>query len=276
MHALLITLTPGRRKEFIDCQKAKVHIAVLPIMDVKTGWNSTLELRERAYRLREFTHELLQNPKYTEYRPLFTTQDEWTIVKYVMEVLRPLGYWTIWMSMRRTVTLPHVISVYNDMFDHMDGVMRALSTKKTPWREDLFFAVKLARQKLSKYYAKVTTTTGMLLISAHIVDPFRKLRSLRKWEKQMDINPEGETSYTTQYQEAFLKYVENEYCAKHRRMPVNTYQSLPCSDHISSSTASRSCQSSIDPYDLSSDDEEYLMPNNLAETTPGRSDRAAL
>ena len=61
MLAVLITLTPGRRNEFIDCQKAKVRIAVLPIMDVKTRWNSTLELLERAYRLREFTREWFQN-----------------------------------------------------------------------------------------------------------------------------------------------------------------------------------------------------------------------
>jgi hypothetical protein len=39
--------------------------------------------------------------------------------------------------------------------------------------------------------------------------------------------------------------------------------------------ASRSGQSSYDPYDLSSDDAEYLMPNNVAKTTPARSDRAA-
>jgi hypothetical protein len=57
MLAVLITLTPGRRNEFIDCQKAKVRIAVLLIMDVKTRWNSTLELLERTYRLREFTRE---------------------------------------------------------------------------------------------------------------------------------------------------------------------------------------------------------------------------
>ena len=57
----------------------------------------------------------------------------------------------------------------------------------------------------------------MLLISAHIVHPFRKLGLIRKWDKGMDINPEDETSYTTQYQEAFLKYVENEYCAKRRQ-----------------------------------------------------------
>jgi len=72
--------------------KAKLRIAVLPIVDVKTRWISTLELLERAYRLREFTREWLKNPKYSDYQPLFTTQDVWTIVKYVMEVLRPFQY----------------------------------------------------------------------------------------------------------------------------------------------------------------------------------------
>jgi len=275
MLAVLITLTAGRRNEFIDCQKAKVRIAVLPVMDVKTRWNSTLELVERAYRLREFTREWLKNPKYSDYRPLFTTQDEWTLVKYVMEVLRPFRYWTLSMSKRHTVTLHNVITVYNDMFDHMDGVMRALAKKKTEWKEDLFFAVKCARQKLSKYYTEVTPTTGMLLITAHILDPFRKLRSFRKWDKGMDINPEDETSYTTQYQEAFLKYVENEYCAKHRRLPVIKSDNTLNNNLSSFEMASRSGQSSYDPYDLSSDDEEYLMPTNVAETTPGRSDHAA-
>jgi len=275
MLAVLITLTPGRRNEFIGCQKPKVRIVILPIMDVKPGWNSTLQLLERAYRLREFTRQWLQNPKYAQYRPLFTTQGEWTIVKYVMEVLRPFRYWTLWMSKRHTVILHHIITVYNDMFDHMDCVMRALAIKKTQWKEDLFFAVKLARQKLSKYYAEVTPTMGMLLISAQILEPFRKLRSFREWDKGMDINPDDETSYTTQYQEAFLKYVENEYCAKLRRAPVNELEILPSSNLVPSATASGSYQSSFNPYDLFSDDEEYLTPNDVPETTPGQSYRAA-
>ena len=62
---VLIAPTPGCRNEFIDCYKVKVRIAVLPIMDVKTQWYSTLESLECAYRLREFTCEWLQNPKYT-------------------------------------------------------------------------------------------------------------------------------------------------------------------------------------------------------------------
>jgi len=161
------------------------------------------------------------------------------------------------------------------MFDHMDSMMRPLAKKKTPWKEDLFFAVKLARQKLFKYYAEVTPMTGMLLISTHILDRFRKLRSFRKWDEGMDINPEDQTFYSTQYQEAFLKYVENEYWAKYRHVPVNKLKTVPTSNLVPSATASGSYQSSFDPDDLSSDDEEFLTPNNVPETTPRRSDCAA-
>jgi hypothetical protein len=62
-----------------------------------------------------------------------------------MEVLRPFRYWTLWMSKTHTVTLHRVITVYNDMFDHMDGLLQALAKKTTPWKEDVFFTVKLAR-----------------------------------------------------------------------------------------------------------------------------------
>jgi hypothetical protein len=61
----------------------------------------------------------------------------------------------------------------------MDGVIHDLPKKKTQSKEDLLFAVKFAYQKLSKYYAEVTPTTGMLILSPHILDPLGKLRSFR-------------------------------------------------------------------------------------------------
>ena len=41
------------------------------------------------------------------------------------------------MSTMHTVTLHHVITEYDDMFNHMDGVMRALAKKMTQLKEDL-------------------------------------------------------------------------------------------------------------------------------------------
>lgn len=217
-------------------QKTKVRIAVLPVLDVKTRWNSTLELLERAYRLREFTQEWLKNPKYAEYRALCTTQDEWTVVQYVMEVLRPFRYWTLWMSKRHTVTLHHVITIYNDMFDHMDGVLRALAKKKTAWKRDIYFALRSARTKLTKYYSTVTPETGVLLIIAHLLDPYRKLRTFIKWDKAMDVGPDEDDSYTSQYKETFIKYVESQYCdiaSKTTPAAVAVSESVACASSAS-------------------------------------------
>ena len=124
--------------------------------------------------------------------------------------------------------------------------------------------------------SEVTPTSAMLLISAHILDCFQKLQSFTQWGKGMDNHPEDETSYTTKYQEAFLMYVENKYCATHWQLPVTNPETIPDNNVISSAIASRSGQSSYDPYDVSSDDGEYLMPNTVAKTTPGQSDPAPL
>jgi len=162
------------------------------------------------------------------------------------------------------------------MFDHTAVVMRALAKEKSQWKGDFYFTMKFTGWMLSKCYAKVIPTTGMLLIRAHILSRVQKLQSFRKWDNGMDINTKDETSYTTQYWEAFLRYVENEYCAKHRRLPILEPKIITSNNLFSSARASRSGQSSYDWYDLSMDHEEYWMPQNVAETTPRESDLAAL
>jgi len=91
----------------------------------------------------------------------------------------------------------------------------------------------------------------------------------------MDINPAGETLYTIQCHEAFLKLVENEYCAKHGCVRAIKSESVPRNNVFLSAMASGSSQSSCDPPDLPSNDEEYLIPNIVAEQTPGQSDCTA-
>jgi len=72
----------------------------------------------------------------------------------------------------------------------------------------------------------------------------------------MNINPEDKMSYTIQYPEGVLKYMENKYCAKLRRMVVITPKNIQHSYFFSSGKASGFGQSSFDPYDLSSDDDK--------------------
>ena len=91
----------------------------------------------------------------------------------------------------------------------------------------------------------------------------------------MDINPDHQTSYTTQYQETFLKYIENDDKAKHQRVPGTKPESVQSSNLVPSATASGSSQSSFGLYDLCCDDEEYLTVNIVPETTPGWSDCTA-
>jgi len=78
-------------------------------------------------------------------------------------------------------------------------MMPPLPDKKTRWKEYLFICVKLVWQKLSKYYAEVTPTMGILGISTHILHCIWKLRSGSKWDKGMDINPEDQISDRTQH-----------------------------------------------------------------------------
>jgi len=72
------------------------------------AWASIPITRIHLWVAREFTCEYLKNSPYSDYCPLFTTQDKWIIQKYVMGVLRTFRYWTLWMSKIHTVNLHHV------------------------------------------------------------------------------------------------------------------------------------------------------------------------
>jgi hypothetical protein len=163
-----------------------------------------------------------------------------------MEALMPFQYWTLSMAERHTATLHHNDTVSNDMFDYMDIIMWALGMKKTPRMCDLFVEVKLARQKLSKILRWVTPMMGMLLNSAHIIDPFNNFREFRMWDQWMHIIPADKIFYSTQYQEGILNYVENESWSKDRHVLVNKHQSIPSHNLGPSATTSGSCQSTCD------------------------------
>jgi hypothetical protein len=121
----------------------------------------------------------------------------------------------------------------------------------------------------ARYSIEVTPTMTIHYTSAHIFNSLQKLWSPQTFEKGMDGNPEAETFYTTQYNKEFLKNVDNEYCAKHQHGPVKKPENVQQHNFVPHAMASWAGQLTLDPHNLSSNDEEYLMPNNVAETTLG-------
>jgi len=93
---------------------------------------------------------------------------------------------------------------------------------------------------LVKYYTNVSPTARTLFSAVYRADCFRKLRLFGMWKKGMYIHPEDETSYTSQYQAECIQYVENEYCSKHRRVPVITPDRVPGYNLLPSATTSGS------------------------------------
>ena len=94
-------------------------------------------------------------------------------------------------------------------------------------------------------------------------------------DKEIDIHPEDETSSTMKCHEAFPNDVEIKDCAKHQRMSVIQPSNVPASNLFPSAKSSGLGQSCCGPFDLSSDDEEYIMPKSMAGMTPGRRGHAA-
>ena len=84
----------------------------------------------------------------------------------------------------------------------------------------------------------------------------------------MEIHSEDNTYYTTQYQEAFLPYVENEYCAKHRHCLVIKPESILNNNLFFTALVSRTGCASFSPDDFSSADDDYIKSKNVAEMRP--------
>lgn len=184
--------------------QGRERYAVLPVNDVKTRWNSTVVMIQRAYRLRSYiTQWVLSEPQYW---PLMITPDEWAMLEYIMTVLEPFQYWTLYMSRRRTVTLHLLVRLYNDMFEHLEHVDKALKRKDCAWKKDIHLSVGAAKSKLMERYDKITPETGLLILLAVMLDPFSRLQTFRKWDRDLKRSQYDPASYTQEHAVMFMEY----------------------------------------------------------------------
>jgi hypothetical protein len=128
----------------------------------------------RARKLRPIFDQYCRTHSYTQFE---LDQEEWRQVEYLLLLTKPFFDFTNVLSKTRDVTVHHVFSIYNRLFNHLDDAESKLKQKAVPWKRTMLQALSTAKNKLSKYYTAIDTESyGTTYAIATILYPSKKLR----------------------------------------------------------------------------------------------------
>lgn len=123
--AIYINASPQRQDAFLKLQTNQP--ALVPIQDVRTRWNSTFLMLQRAKRLQS---DLDQYCLTYRVNHLMIDSDEWRQIDYLLCLTKPFFRFTTALSKTKDITIHSVFSIYNMLFDHLEASIRQLRRKK--------------------------------------------------------------------------------------------------------------------------------------------------
>ena len=161
--------------------------------------------------MKDFTREWIK--EYQAFAPLWSTPCEWKQVEYILQVLEPIRFCTLWMSKTRGPTIHRVFQVYDTIFDHLDNQITNLEKKRMRWKVDIREALEKARAKAAKYYGKTENPRGLLMALGLCLNPYCKLDLFDDWDQveHDGTPPAGAESYSKKYREMFIQYYNENY-----------------------------------------------------------------
>jgi hypothetical protein len=157
--------SPQRREKLAgQCKAAGIRPKEL-VVDVRTRWNSTHRMIERALELREPLDTMaLFNTDLFKDKP---TSGEWKALKDIYKFLRVFDAVTNYMCATSHPTLAAAVPMYNEMMDNLERHRNAY-----PGPDEVKVAADVAMDKLKFYYSK---TGAEVYPIATILDPRFKL-----------------------------------------------------------------------------------------------------
>ena len=120
-----------------------------------------------------------------EYRPAqcFTlSSEEWKQVKYLIDILRPFNFFTQTVGKTKGITLPYVLSIYDELFERLTESRRRLTIKalSCSWVKALINGINAAEAKLDVYYNKTYSNLGSIYGIGAILNPKLKLEAFNQ------------------------------------------------------------------------------------------------
>ena len=157
----------------------------------------------RAKKLQPVFDQYCRTHQYVQFK---LDQEGWRQVEYLLLIMKPFFDFTNVLSKTRDVTVHHVFSIYNKLFNHLDDAEKKLKRKAVPWKKRMLQALRAAKKKLSKYYTETDTKPyGSVYAMATILCPSKKLRYFDNADWR-GTNKKGETvDFMKTYQEVLRK-----------------------------------------------------------------------
>jgi hypothetical protein len=162
------------------CQEQNCKYLV-PIIDVKTRWNSTYDMLVRALDMKELLCETIFRTQDSSLIRLILQQNDWNCIKNLIDILLPFKELTLFASQRgENFCITRVLPLY-----HYCTAMLEKQLKSGVFTEedDIYVGMESALEKLQHYYDKISPIAGVALI----LDPNRKRNYLRKklaWKEE--------------------------------------------------------------------------------------------
>jgi hypothetical protein len=125
--AVYINASPQRRDDFwVEQAKDGMKDPLYPIQDVRTRWNSTFLMLERALRIRPALDSYCK----LNWVKMRIRSDEWRQITYLLHITKPFFVFTTALCKTKDITIYSVFNIYNALFQHIESSMTKLQRKK--------------------------------------------------------------------------------------------------------------------------------------------------
>lgn len=155
-----IRMSPKLRKLMENvCDEKKVKYLV-PIIDVKTRWNSTYDMLVRASNYRVVISSSFYRYQNNTNIKLLLKEGDWICIDKLIKVLEPLKEATLMVSKGSdSLMISHVIPIYHACTELLKESLLQFNAD-----DDIYIGIEAAIEKLTHYYDMISPMVGISLI----------------------------------------------------------------------------------------------------------------